>query len=339
MARLTEQEALNLSAELLLAVGMMPEPARAVAAHLVDASMKGVDSHGLERIPQYVRRIRSGEIRADVEPEVAWVQGAILQVRGNGGLGIPAMQMAAERLGPLAHQNGIAAAAVVDVTHTGRIGAYVESLANSGCFAMAMGGGAYEQGGKVAPHGGASGVLSTNPYAYALPGGSFGPVVVDFATSTIAQGKLMLARNRGEPLPPDSLLDSDGRPSQRPEDFYDGGSLLPAAGPKGYGMALIAELIGCALIGAPKEFNWLIVALDLARFRTPSAFASAAQECLKEVKAVPPRDGFDEVQIPGEPERRTRDQRRKEGIPIDEVLLQSLRDAARALDLEPEALF
>ncbi len=338
MTRLSEREALALSEELLLAVGMKADPARKVAAHLVDASLKGVESHGLERIPQYVRRIRSGEIKADVEPEVVWIQGAIMQVRGNGGLGIPAMQMAAERLSPLAHENGIAAAAIIDVTHTGRIGAYVESLANSGCFAFALGGGAYEQGGKVAPHGGAKGVLSTNPYAYSLPGGNYGPVVVDFATSTIAQGKLMLARNRGEPLPPDSLLDREGRPSRRPEDFYDGGSLLPAAGPKGYGMALIAELIGCALIGAPKEFNWLIVALDLARFRTPSAFATAAQHCLGEVKAVPPRDGFEEVMIPGEPERRVREQRRRDGIPIDGVLLESLREAARSLNLAPAVL-
>ncbi|MEQ8651432.1 MAG: Ldh family oxidoreductase [Kiloniellales bacterium] len=338
MERLSEGDALQLCEEMLLAVGMQKEPAANVASHLVDASLRGIDSHGLERIPQYIRRIRSGEIRADVVPEVAWVQGAIIQVRGNAGLGIPAMQMAADRLGPLAHQNGIAAAAVVDVTHTGRIGAYVESLANGGCFAFALGGGAYEQGGRVAPHGGAKGVLSTNPYAFSLPGGSYEPVVVDFATSTVAQGKVMLARNRGEALPPDSLLDRDGNPSQRPEDFYNGGSLLTAAGPKGYGMALIAELIGCALIGAPKEFNWLIVALDLARFRTPSAFATAAQQCLAEIKAVPPRDGFDEVMIPGEPERRMRAQRRKDGIPIDAVLLQSLRDAAVSLDMMPDIL-
>ncbi len=338
MLRLSEAEASSLTEALLLAAGLKAEPARVVAAHLVDASLRGVDSHGLERIPQYLERIRNGDIRADAEPEIMWVQDAIVQVRGNGGLGIPAMQLAADRLAPLAHEKGIAAAAVVDVTHTGRIGRYVASLAGSGCFAMALGGGAYEQGGRVAPHGGARGVLSTNPYAFALPGGKYGPVVTDFATSTVAQGKLMLAKSRGEALPPDSVLDREGRPSVRVEDFYDGGALLPAAGPKGYGLALIAELIGCALIGAPREFNWLIVALDLARFRTPSAFATAAEQCLSEVKAVPPREGFDSVLIPGEPEHLTREERRATGIPLDEVLLQALKNAASTLGVDAGVL-
>ncbi len=338
MLRLTETDALGLTEAMLLKAGLKPGPARVVAEHLVDASLRGVDSHGLERVPQYLNRIRSGDIRADAEPEFSWAQEAIMQVRGNGGLGIPAMQLAAERLAPLAHEKGIAAAAVVDVTHTGRIGRYVEALAQSGCFAIAFGGGSYEQGGKVAPYGGARGVLSTNPYAFSLPGGAYGPVVVDFATSILAQGKLLLARNRGEDLPPDSLLDRDGNPSQRAEDFYDGGSLLPAAGPKGYGLALIAEMIGCALIGSPREFNWLIIALDLARFRTPSAFAAAAEHCLGEVKAVPPREGFEEVMIPGEIERRKMEERRRDGIPVDAVLQEALRNAAEDLGVEQGVL-
>ncbi len=222
----------------------------AEALDLADVSLRGVESHELERIPLYMKQIQSGSIRADAEPEVVWIQDAIMQVRGNGGLGIPALQLASERLGHLAHERGIAAAAIVDVAHTGRIGRHIESLAGSGCFAFAMGGGAYEQGEKVAPHGGARGVLGTNPYAFSLPGGRYGSVVVDFATSTVAQGKLMLAQTRGDSLPPDSLLDREGHPTQRPEDFYNGGSLLPAAGPRGYGLALIAELIGCALIVA-----------------------------------------------------------------------------------------
>ncbi len=338
MLMLSEQDALSLAGSLLSAVGMKAEPAKTVAAHLVDASLRGVESHGLERIPQYIEKARKGEINAAAEPEIVWVQEGIMQLRGNGGLGIPAMQMAANRLSTLAHQHGIAAAAVTDVTHTGRVGRYVESLASSGCFGIALGGGAYEQGGRVAPYGGASGVLSTNPYAFALPGGSHGPVVVDFATSMVAQGKLMLAQNRGEDLAQESILDRAGRPSRKPGDFYDGGALLPAAGPKGYGMALIAELIGCALIGAPKEFNWLMVALDLARFRTPSAFATAAQQCLNEVKAVPPREGFEEVLIPGEPEHRLREERLKAGIPVDPVLQETLRSAAASLDVAPVGL-
>ncbi len=337
MRYLSESQAKRLAETMLRAAGVRPKPADVVATHLIDASLKGVDSHGLERIPQYLERIDEGYILADAEPEVASVQDAIMQVRGNGGLGIPAMQLAADRLAPLAHERGIAAASVLDVAHTGRIGRYVETLANAGCFGLAFGGGSYQQGGRVAPFGGSRGVLSTNPYALALPGGSLGPVVVDFATSTIAQGKLSVAHERGTPVPPDSLIDKEGRPSEDAKDFYEGGALLPAAGPKGYGLALIAELIGFALIGVPKEFNWLIVALDLARFRTPSAFASAAEQCLSEVKAVPPSEGFEAVMIPGELERRAMEERRRDGIPLDGVLEAGLRYAAAplGLDLDP----
>lgn len=338
MRTLSEEQARALAGGLLQAAGMTASIASVVANHVTDASLKGVDSHGLERIPQYLERIRSGEVQATAEPEVAWVHDAIMQVRGNGGLGIPAMQLAAERLGPLAHERGIAASAVVDVAHTGRIGHYVEALANAGCFGFALGGGSYRQGGSVAPYGGRRGVLSTNPYALALPGGALGPVVVDFATSTLAQGKLSLARERRSPVPSGSLLDVEGRPTENAEDFFAGGALLPAAGPKGYGLALIAELIGCALIGAPKEFNWLIVALDLARFRTPSAFAKAAEDCLQEVKAVPPIEGFEAVLIPGEPERTAMQERRRTGIPLDAVLESALRDAAGSVGLDLERL-
>jgi len=336
--RLDEAAALALAEGLLVAAGLKPDPARVVAEHLVDASLKGVDSHGLERIPEYLRRMQEGTVVAGAEPEVTSVHDGIMQVRGHGGLGIPAMQLAAERLGPLAHERGIAAAAIVDVTHTGRIGRYVEALAASGCFALAFGGGAYRQGGRVAPHGGSLGILGTNPYALALPGGALGPVVVDFATSTLAQGKLARARLRGTALPEGMVLDKEGRPSTSAEDFYEGGALLPAAGPKGYGLALIAELIGAALIGDPREFNWLIVAIDLARFRPPSAFAAAAEDCLREVKAVPPLEGHGEVMIPGEPERRRMAERRETGIPLDEVLEQRLREAAEALGLTFDSL-
>ncbi len=128
MRYLSESRAKTLAETMLRAAGLRPKPAGVVATHLVDANLRGVDSHGLERIPQYLERIDEGFIAADAEPEVASVQDAIMQVRGNGGLGIPAMQLAADRLAPLAHERGIAAAAVLDVAHTGRIGRYVETL-------------------------------------------------------------------------------------------------------------------------------------------------------------------------------------------------------------------
>ena len=172
-------------------------------------------------------------------------------------------------------------------------------------------------------------VFSTNPYALAVPGGAHGPVVADFATSVSATGRRAIARARKELVPDGWILDSAGRPSRDPEDFYNGGMQLPAAGAKGYAMALVAELIGYALLGEPVEFNWLFIALDLGTFRSPEAYSDAAEQYLATVRACPPADGFAEVQIPGEMESREREQRLREGVSVPGEIWQQIRAAAR----------
>jgi LDH2 family malate/lactate/ureidoglycolate dehydrogenase len=165
-------------------------------------------------------------------------------------------------------------------------------------------------------------VLGTNPFACSIPNPEGPPVTLDFATSAIAAGKIKVAKARHEQLPPDAILDRDGRPTTDPQAFFEGGFLLPFAAHKGYALAVIAELLSGPLVGADafpgvtRRSGIFLFALDAAAFRPPSDYRTALVQTLERIKSVPPAPGFDEVLVPGEPEARSRQRRERDGIPI-----------------------
>ncbi len=327
----------HLSEDTLRAAGASHAVAVSVATHLVECNMRGVDSHGVNRIPSYLDLIASGFIDAHAEPVLHGQEGNVLRVNGAGGFGIPAMELAVEQVSAAVAGPGIAVAAVTNCGHTGRIGAYADTLASRGIMAIILGGGGHREWPAVTPFGGARGLLGTNPYAFAMPGGEHGNVVVDFATSATAQGKLAVARAKGEAAPPGQIVDRDGQPTTDAEAFYDGGALLPAAGPKGYGMALIAELVGYALLSNPLEFNWLMIGIDIAHVRPGGGYEHDAEEILGRVKDVPPVAGVDAVMIPGETERRLRAERKKTGVPVADGVWDGVVKAADSVGIHAEA--
>ncbi len=142
------------------------------------------------------------------------------------------------------------------------------------------------------------------PWCIGMPGGESGPVVVDFATSKIAGGWVYAARSADARLPDDCLIDRDGNPTNDPEDYFNGGAILPAGEHKGYSLALIGELFAEALLGPTRtEGNWLVITFDTTNFRTCSQFEKAAEEVLEELRNCPPAPGFEREEIPGERER------------------------------------
>ena len=214
------------------------------------------------------------------------------------------MTLGVEKALEIASRNGLSVIAVKDCGHTGRLGAFAEQGAQKGYLTIIIGGGGYKNWPQVTPYGGAKGRLPTNPYALGIPGGDRGPVVVDFATGKIAGGWIYAAKSAGVLLPPDSLIDKDGRPTRNPDDYYSGGAILPTAGPKGYGLALMAELIGEAMLGpVTTEMNWLILCIDTTLYGNGARYQSMAEEVLQEIRNCPPADGFERVEIPGERER------------------------------------
>jgi len=300
-------QAFEVLKRIFCASGCSENISRQIAEHLIDASLCGVESHGVMRTLQYVEQFKSGYMNPRGEPEFCERAPGVWEVDGHEGIGIPAMHLAYAQGMSKAEKTGISALAVRHVGHTGRHGAFADHAAQAGFLTICVGGGNRKIWRQVAPHGGAKAMLPTNPWCVGIPGGHRGPVVLDFATSKIAGGWIYAARSAGALLPENCVIDSDGRPTRKPEDYFLGGAILPSGGHKGYALALIGELIGEAMLGpATTECHWLLITMNAAHFRERQGVGAVAEEILAELRACPPAPGFDRVEIPGEREREHR---------------------------------
>lgn len=279
-----------------------------VAEHLVDTSLCGMESHGVMRVLQYAEQMQSGYMNPKGQARVFEDERGVTRVDGGGGIGIPAMRLAYDTGMSEAKARGMSALSIRNVGHTGRHGAFADMAAGQGFLTICLGGGNRKTWRQVAPHGGARGMLPTNPWCAGIPGGAQGPVVLDFATSRIAGGWIYAARSAGALLPEGCVVDRHGQPTRDPDAYFDGGAILPAGAQKGYALALVAELVGEAMLGpSTTEGNWLLITLDANRFREAPAMQAAAEEVLAELRACPPAPGFERVEVPGERERRQRE--------------------------------
>ena len=306
-------EAVEIIGEILIHAGCGADTAREVGEHLADASLCGVESHGLMRALQYVEQYRNGYMKPAAQARIVVTARGTTEIDGGGGIGIPAMRLAYEQGMELARENGISALAVRNVGHSGRHGAFADDAAVRGFLTICAGGGNRQTWRQVAPYGGARALLPTNPWCAGIPGGERGPVVLDFATSKIAGGWIYAAQSAGALLPEGCVIDAEGRPTRSPEDYFAGGAILPAGEHKGYALAVVGELIGEALLGpSTTEANWLLIVVEATRFRDAPAMRSAAEAVLAELRDCPPAPGFTRVEVPGERERDCR--RRANGV-------------------------
>ena len=337
--RIKPEILLQFAVPYLEAMGCKPHIAVEVAHHLIDAELCGVYSHGIFRLVPYAEKALAGLYHVGAEPFWRQADGGAALVDGGNGLGISAFLMAVDEAIKRAKSSGMAAIAVVNVDHTGRIGDFAARAARAGCLSIIFGGGSRKNWRQVAPYGGSKGVLPTNPYAFAIPADGPDPVVIDFATSSGAGGKVFAAKQAGRDLPEGLCIDAHGRPTVNPDDYINGGALLPMAGPKGYGMALVAELLGEALLGQAQDgMNWICICIDMGNYRDAAAYKFAAEDCLNELRSCPPAPGFDRVEIPGEREFELRKQRMALGIPIPPATIEALCAMARQLQLPDELI-
>ena len=325
----------DLVAQIFQAAGATEAGARLVAESLVLSSLVGHDSHGVIRVQQYLDHIAAGEIIPDAQPRITQETPTATFIDANWGFGQIAAHFAIEKTVEKTQAQGLTATGITHCNHIGRVGEWVHMAADAGiiCLAFCNGG---RLGGSVAPFGGMGRALSTNPFAAGVPVAGRSPVVIDFATSTVAEGKLRVARNRGQSIPEGLILDREGRPTTDPNAYYEGGMLLTAAGHKGYGLALLVDLLGGVLTGrgCPSFPNFrfgngvLFVGIAPSIFRPTEEFLADAATLCAAMKAVPPAQGFEEVLLPGEPEERTAARRQREGIPVDDVTWENLQAAA-----------
>jgi len=293
---------------IFLRLGCSKKTSEAISEHLIDANLCGVESHGIMRVLQYAEQMQNGTINVNSRPKVITTKTGATLIDGGMSIGIPVMTLAYDTGMNLSKKNGLSALSVINSAHTGRHGAFADIAAKKGFLTICTGGGNRQVHNQVTPYGGARGMLPTNPWCIGIPGGDQGPVVMDFATGKVAGGWLYAARSAGATLPEGCIIDRDGKPTQNPKDYFDGGAILPMGGHKGYALSLMAELIAEAMLGpSSPECNWFILTVDTKRFRDPSAIQAAAEEILTDIRNCPPAEGFDRVEIPGERERNHRE--------------------------------
>lgn len=338
------------------ALGAPADVAAESARHLVRANLSGHDSHGIIRVMQYVMQADKGELAASARPVVLkeTTVTALVDARRSVGLysTVFALDWAAER----ARQHGVAAAVVRHSAHIGRVGEYTERAAERGLVAIVTVGAAGPGVGGMILYGGRERFFGANPWSIGIPVKGGQPVVFDGSTSTVAEGKVRVARAAGVHVPPDCIIDSEGNPTTDPEKFYAGGALVPlggaVAGHKGYGLAMASALIGGlgmiddpqpSLIGAAIHHNVpdsrgriagvFIAVIDPAAFGDAEHFEAMAAETIAAAKRVPPAKGFAEILTPGEPERHMREQRSREGISVPDATWKDLAKVAERFSL------
>lgn len=337
-----------LAKQFLIRVGTPEDIARVVADDLIDANLVGHDSHGILRLGQYLNQIDSGALKPAARPKVVKDHAATALVSGEWGFGQVSGRYALDLAVERAKTFGVGAVGLIRANHVGRLGAFMERATAKGCVALMWVGGI---GGNIqaVPFGGAQPMYGTNPFAAGVPAGEHGEVVVDFATTQIAAGKIHVALDEGKQLPPGSIVDKEGTPITDPATLLrEGGALLPFGGHKGYGLAVLVELLGKSLTGADttgdedgggiafKESGAMIVAIDAGAFRPAEDAVASAAKIVAKIRSSPPAPGFERVMTPGEPESRTRAQRRVTGITLHPTTWQAVMAAGERIGIASE---
>lgn len=324
--------------------------AEQVADHLVTANLKGHDSHGVGMIPSYVFNIKQGLLKPTAQASVRVDKGAAVLIDGGFGfgqvIGRQAIDIAIERV----RTTSVVALGVRNSHHLGRIGSYGEQAAAAGfgCISFVNVVGHEPQ---VSPFGGRERRMTTNPFCVALPRREQPPIVLDMATSAVALGKIRVAHMKGVDAPEGALVDHEGLPTIDPGVMYrePQGALGPFGGHKGYGLAVMCELLGGALAGQwtaqpanPRSSqivnNMMSFLFDPDLFGDAAGFDTEMTAMADYLQGTSPAKGTDKVRLPGDPERESVARRSVEGVPIDDNSWQGIVTAARKVGVPDDAV-
>jgi LDH2 family malate/lactate/ureidoglycolate dehydrogenase len=331
--------------------GVPKNDAMQAAEVLASADLRGIDSHGVARLRSYFDML--GEGRINPKPEIKVVRSTLstATVDGDNGLGLVVGPQANRIAMDMAEKAGSGWVSVRNTNHYGIAGYYVLKALERDLIGWAMTNSTM----LVAPLWGAERMLGTNPIAIAFPGKEEAPIVIDMATSAAAYGKIEIARRRGEPIPEGWAIDSEGRPTTNPDDMVDGGALLPLGsdrdrgGHKGYGLAIMVDVLCGALSGAnwgpfappfalrqeiPKRsvgkgIGHFFGAMRIDGFMDGDSFKRQIDDYIRVFRATKPAPGTNGPLIPGDPEREMEQVRRKKGVPLVLPVVEELRDISR----------
>lgn len=339
MSRLVPHHDLESLCRLLLErVGMSTEHATTVTDSLVAADLRGVGSHGVLRLPIYIKRMRMGLINVKPQMSLERTAAATARLDGDDGPGQVVVMRAMVEALALAREAGVGFCVAHKSNHFGIAAQPASFAAGMGMIGICM----TNSEADVVPYGGRTPWLGTNPLAIAVPTKG-DPITLDMATSKVAMGKVLLAAAEKRPIPEGWAVDAKGDPVTDPSEAR---AVLPFGGAKGYGLGVIVEAMSALLSGTgfgsevkrmyddfdgPQRLGHLVAAIDVARFVDPEEFAHRATEFVSSISSVAPAEGHERVMVPGEPEAAIARTRKTEGIPLDESVIDEL--VALASDL------
>ena len=340
-------EARRYVADLLVAERLPREDADVVAACLVRADLRGVDTHGIVRLQTYIDRIRRGLVNPTPSLAPKPVTSACALLDGDNGLGFVVATRAMRHATEMAARNGIGLVSVKRSTHFGMAASYLLQAVEAGYIALVF----TNASPAMPPWGGREALLGTSPFAAGVPGGEQGAFILDMAPSVAARGKIRKALRLGQKIPLDYALDADGRPTDDPALALLG-VVLPMGGPKGSGLSMLMDILGGVLSGAafagdvgdqykdfdrPQNVGHFFLAIKPDLFMTAEAFRTRMDTLLQRIREAPRAEGVDRIMTAGEPEALNEARGLATGIAYRRADLQPLIDAGEKAGLAPLA--
>lgn len=357
--RLDSKALHDFAARIFQGSGMRDRDAEIVASSLVDTSLRGVDSHGVMRIPLYVNCLIDGTVKPQPDMKVVSQGSAMSVIDADNGMGHVAMAQAMERAIGLAKENGVSSVGVRNSSHYGASGHYALMASQNDCIGLVWTNGPAV----MPPPGGSEARVSNNPLAIAVPSNDPGPVLLDVSLSVVARGKVRKAIVEGaQSIPADWMLTADGRPTTAPEEAINGLG-IPIGGHKGYGLAFMGEILAGLLMGgayglgvkaqwhgapsvsgraedgddAPGGCGHVCVVWSVASFMEIDDFKRKLDGFIADIHSCPPIEGNSRPMVPGEPERAALSSRSSRGIPVSRTEFEEIIAAAKDVQVEPPA--
>lgn len=338
------EDLFNFCINILKSVGVSEEDAKIVADSLVMANLRGVDSHGVARLPAYVERVLRGLINPQGPIEIVKEHGATALIDAHNNFGPVAAMHAVNLAAEKAKRFGVSCVGVRNANHFGMAAYYALQLTKQKLIGIVLSNGPPA----IAPWGGKKPMLGTNPICIGFPmSEGEDAIILDMATSTVARGKIRLAALKGEKIPEGWAFDENGNPTTDPVAALRG-TLAPIGGPKGYGLALALDVL-CGLVtgssylqnvkalddfSGPSGTGFFIEAIDIEAFIPYQEYEGKIAEYVKIVKSCPRREGVNEIFLPGEIEKREMERRIKSGVPLDEEVIENLRKLAERFNVK-----
>jgi LDH2 family malate/lactate/ureidoglycolate dehydrogenase len=344
MVRIPKDELQEMVTQIFLKVGLDAGQASTIARHLVLANLRGVDSHGVSRVPIYVQRLEKGLTNKGNHVEIERESGAFALLDAQNISGITAATKGIELAIAKAKETGVGLVGIKNSNHCGMLADYTSQAAENDCIALAT----TNAPANMAPWGGRERFFGTNPFSYGIPAGQEPNIIFDMATSVVAKGKIINAQKNQQSIPIGWAISKEGKPTTDPNEAVEG-LVLPVGGPKGYGLAMLVDILSGLYTGAcygphigdlytdfEKNQNvgqfFIVMRADL--YQPLQQFKDRMDTMIREIRRIPLVEGTAKIYLPGEIEQQTLTDRLNEGIPLSMHILNDLLEVANAYQIK-----